>query len=113
MPGAFVACDRLAFLEVAQAFDRAGQVDSAIAGYQRFVELRALRWFAPPRTLDMVTPRIAPAWRRLGELLEVKGDKKRAIDAYERFLDFWSNADPELQPTYVQCASEPTASGAR
>lgn len=97
--GAYVTCDRMAFLEVAQAYDRAGQVDSAIAAYQRFVELRALRWFAAPRTLDIVTPRIAPAWRRLGELLEAKGDKKRAIEAYERFLDFWSNADPELQPT--------------
>lgn len=99
IPGAFVTCDSLAFIEVAEAFDRAGQVDSAIVAYRRFVELRALRWFAPPRTLDIVTPRIAPAWRRLGELLESKGEKKQAIEAYEHFLDFWRNADPELQPT--------------
>ncbi len=98
MPGAYLACDRLAFLEVAEAFDRAGQADSAIAAYRRFAELRALRWFAPPRTLDLVTPRIAPAWRRLGELLEAKGEKQPAIDAYQRFLDFWREADPELQP---------------
>ncbi|MGH7695662.1 MAG: protein kinase domain-containing protein, partial [Gemmatimonadaceae bacterium] len=53
--GAYVTCDRLAFLEFAEAFDRAGQPDSAIAAYRRFVELRALRWFAPPGTLDIVT----------------------------------------------------------
>lgn len=96
--GAFLTCDSLAFLEVAQAYDRAGLVDSAIVAYRRFVELRAQRWFAPPGALDVITPRIAPAWRRLGELLESKGDKKRAIEAYERFLDFWRNADSELQP---------------
>jgi len=97
--GAYVTCDRLAFLEVAEAFDRADEADSAIAAYRRFVELRALRWFAPTGTLDIVTPRIAPAWRRLGELLESKGKNREAIEAYERFLDFWRNADPELQPT--------------
>jgi tetratricopeptide (TPR) repeat protein len=97
--GAYVTCDSLAFLEVAEAFDRAGQADSAIAAYRRFVDLRALRWFGAPGTLDIVTPRIAPAWRRLGELLESKGHNREAIEAYEHFLDFWRNADAELQPT--------------
>ncbi len=98
MPGALLICDRMAFLEVAEAHDRAGRADSAIAAYQRFVELRALRWFGAPRTLDLVTPRIATAWRRLGELLESKGERRKAIEAYERFLDFWRDADPDLQP---------------
>ena len=96
--GAFAACDRMAFLEVAEAHDRAGRADSAIAAYRRFVELRALRTFAPPRSAYVGTPKLAPAWRRLGELLEAKGDRKAAIDAYERFLDYWRDADPDLQP---------------
>jgi tetratricopeptide (TPR) repeat protein len=108
MSGAFVVCDSLAFLEVAEAYDRAGQADSAIAAYRRFVELRARRWFAPTTVLDIVTPRIAPTWRRLGELLESKGEKKSAIEAYERFLDYWRNADPELQPT-VRAVRERTS----
>ena len=94
----FVACEQMAFLEVAEAHDRAGRADSAIAAYRRFVNLRALRYFGPPRSIDDVTPRIAPAWRRLGELLEAKGDRKGAIDAYERFLDYWRDADADLQP---------------
>jgi tetratricopeptide (TPR) repeat protein/tRNA A-37 threonylcarbamoyl transferase component Bud32 len=94
----FVACERMAFLEVAEAHDRAGRADSAIAAYRRFVNLRGLRYLGPPRSIDDVTPRIAPAWRRLGELLEAKGDQKGAIEAYERFLDFWRDADADLQP---------------
>ena len=62
------------------------------------MELRALRTFAPPRSAYVGTPKLAPAWRRLGELLEAKGDRKAAIDAYERFLDYWRDADPDLQP---------------
>ncbi|HJU73850.1 MAG TPA: tetratricopeptide repeat protein, partial [Gemmatimonadaceae bacterium] len=101
-PSMMVLCERMAFLEVAQAHDRAGRVDSAIAAYRRFVELRASRLIGPPRTVDVATPKIAPAWRRLGELYQTKGDRVRAIEAYERFLDFWRNADPELQPIVRQ-----------
>jgi len=96
--GAFAACDRMAFLEVAEAHDRAGRADSAIAAYRRFVTMHGQRAFAPPRSIDVVTPKLAPAWRRLGELLEAKGDRQQAIEAYERFLDYWRDADPDLQP---------------
>lgn len=96
--GAWAICDNMALLEMAEAFDRAGQADSAIAAYQRFVNLKASRTIGPEGTFDLVTPRIAPALRRLGELLEAKGEKRPAIEAYERFLYFWRRADPELQP---------------
>jgi tetratricopeptide (TPR) repeat protein len=98
VPNEFALCARMAFLEVAIAFDGAGNADSAIAAYRRFVDLRALRYLAPPRTADLGTPRLAPALRRLGELLEAKGERQAAIEAYERFLEFWNDADPDLQP---------------
>jgi tetratricopeptide (TPR) repeat protein/tRNA A-37 threonylcarbamoyl transferase component Bud32 len=91
-------CDHMAFLEVAQAYDQAGQTDSAIAAYRRFIEWKGLRTIGPPRTVDVVTPRIAPAWRRLGELLDEKREHRQAIEAYERFLEYWDQADPDLQP---------------
>jgi tetratricopeptide (TPR) repeat protein len=97
VPNALAICSQMAFLEIAIAFDRAGQADSAIAAYRRFVDLRALRFLSPPRSADLGTPRLAPALRRLGELLEAKGEKQAAIAAYERFLEFWADADPELQ----------------
>ena len=96
--GSVAMCNRMSFLEVAQAYDQAGQTDSAIAAYRRFIEWKGMRTLGPPRTIDVVTPRIAPAWRRLGELLDEKGDDRQAIEAYEQFLDYWDQADPELQP---------------
>ncbi|MEW5917228.1 MAG: tetratricopeptide repeat protein, partial [Gemmatimonadota bacterium] len=95
---AFAVCDSRAFLEAAEAYDRLGRSDSAIAAYERFVRLKALRHIGPPTMFDVTTPKIAPAWRRLGELWESKGDQRRAIEAYERFLELWRNADAELQP---------------
>ena len=41
---------------------------------------------------------LAPALKRLGELYEARGDRKRAAEYYEKFVDLWKNADPELQP---------------
>ena len=38
------------------------------------------------------------AYVRVGELYEQRGDRERAIDYYQRFVDLWLNADPELQP---------------
>ena len=40
----------------------------------------------------------APAARRLGELYEAKGDRPKALQYYEHFVDLWKTADPELQP---------------
>ena len=41
---------------------------------------------------------LAATYQRLGELYEEKGDRKRAVQSYEKLLDLWKNADPELQP---------------
>jgi tetratricopeptide (TPR) repeat protein len=97
-PGGFASCEPLSMVEAAEAHDRAGRVDSAIAVYRRFVTITTIRQLGPPLSLDETTPLIAPAYRRLGELLEQKKDVRGAIEAYERFLDFWREADPELQP---------------
>ena len=36
--------------------------------------------------------------RRLGSLLEAKGDTRRALQNYDQALRMWSKADPGLQP---------------
>jgi tetratricopeptide (TPR) repeat protein len=33
---------------------------------------------------------------RLGAILEKKGDKKRAVEHYRKFLELWKDADPDL-----------------
>ncbi len=42
--------------------------------------------------------RFAPTLRRLGELHEHQGERQTAIGYYNRFVELWKDADPELQP---------------
>jgi tRNA A-37 threonylcarbamoyl transferase component Bud32 len=76
---------------VAYAYDQAGQADSAVAVYERWLATPGYlapwdSWFLP-RTL-----------RRLGELYEARGDARKAGGYYRRFADLWKNADLEFQP---------------
>jgi hypothetical protein len=75
-----------------RAFEAAGQQDSALATYERFLS-----------TGD--PDRIFPdgLWRatvllRLGDLYTVRGDRARAATRLAEFVMLWKNADPELQP---------------
>jgi eukaryotic-like serine/threonine-protein kinase len=54
-----------------------------------------------PNVMGRVTAEpysLAPTYKRLGELYEAKGDRKRAAEYYGRFVELWKDADPELQP---------------
>jgi tetratricopeptide (TPR) repeat protein len=80
------------FAEAANAMDRAGRADSAIALYERalgqptiFAVFYEVNWY--PFAL-----------RRLGELYEARGDRDEAIASYQKFIDLWRDADAELQP---------------
>jgi len=77
-----------------RAFEASHEPDSAIAQYEGYLSKPfADRFFAP------YDPSLLPSvHRRLGELYEAKGDASKAIDHYQRFVDMWKNADPELQP---------------
>jgi hypothetical protein len=69
-------------------------VDSAVAYYER-----ATTDYYPDRTIDGFDPMFLPSFlKRLGELYEQRGDTKKAIAAYDRFVTLWRRADPELQP---------------
>jgi tetratricopeptide (TPR) repeat protein/tRNA A-37 threonylcarbamoyl transferase component Bud32 len=87
----YAACERCTFINLARAFDLAGQRDSAIAYFERYAN-----------TSDgfMFEDR---AWRagthkRLGELYEAAGDLPKAASNLEKFVNLWKDADPELQP---------------
>ena len=78
--------------DLAIAYDRAGQRDSAVANYERYVDTPwAERWSSDGEFTGY-------ALRRIAELSEQAGDSARASRAYSRFLHLWENADPELQP---------------
>ncbi len=86
-------CTICALPIIANAFDLAGQRDSAIAVYTRLVD-------APPVSnrvqLDQFF--LGTSLKRLGELLEATGDRARAAHYYQQFVELWANADASLQP---------------
>ncbi|HET9426292.1 MAG TPA: protein kinase [Gemmatimonadaceae bacterium] len=79
---------------LAMNFDQSGQADSAIAAYTRFV--RSPSVLGPRAEYNSLF--LTGSYKRLGELLEAKGDVRGAIENYERALHLWRNADPVLQP---------------
>jgi tetratricopeptide (TPR) repeat protein/tRNA A-37 threonylcarbamoyl transferase component Bud32 len=77
---------------IGAAFEKAGNADSAIAYYQRHLEVPWLfridddAWASPA------------AYRRLGALYEERGKTELALENYGKFVDVWREADPVLQP---------------
>ncbi len=82
----------LGLFELARAFERARQPDSALALYERVVSTPHFY-----RIFD-VAHALAPSLKRLGELYEERGGRAKAREYYGRFVDLWKDADPELQP---------------
>jgi tetratricopeptide (TPR) repeat protein len=77
--------------DLARAYDRAGRVDSALVEYERLLsETFRNRVFRDAFAL-------APTYKRLGELYEERGEREKALENYNSFLELWSDADPELQ----------------
>jgi tetratricopeptide (TPR) repeat protein len=85
-------CASCGWYERARVYDRMGQTDSALTLYDRILTTPGIwRMFEDAY-------RLAPTYRRLGELYEARGDRAKARDYYGRFVDLWRDADPELQP---------------
>jgi eukaryotic-like serine/threonine-protein kinase len=84
-------CQTCEDAEIGLAFDRAEMVDSTIHVYEHFVNT------PDPWDLNEKTWSLARVLRRLGELHEAKGNRAEAVRYYQRFVDLWKNADPELQ----------------
>ena len=87
---------------LAQAYDRAGQPDSAIATYERYIgtpDIVRLGWIL---RLGNDGTQLAPAHKRLGELYEQRGDRERARHHYARFVELWRECDPELRSAVTE-----------
>ena len=86
-------CRLCALPGLARAYDAAGQADSALAVYERYVELPGpfRLWTGDAIYRGMVL-------ERLGQLYEERGDLDRAAEYYAMFVELWAEADAELQP---------------
>jgi tetratricopeptide (TPR) repeat protein len=81
---------------LARAYDMAGEADSAIAFYERYVNMPSLD------RLRFDNVRLARTYYRLAELHEEKGDSSTAAEYYGRFVRLWKDADPVLQARVTQ-----------
>ena len=87
----FAAFPQGAAINMARAFDLAGERDSAIVYFERFVD-------EPHAYLWDDQSWLAGTYKRLGELHEASGDLPKAATNLEKFIELWKDADPELQP---------------
>jgi tetratricopeptide (TPR) repeat protein len=90
-------CRLCGVFELARAYDLGGQVDSAVATYERYANTP---WAGSWRTHPFG---LAPALERLGQLYDEREEWAKASEYYARFVELWKDADPELLPR-VQAA---------
>ena len=89
---------------LAQAYDRLGNADSAIAVYERYVTTPSLFRLTEDNDLGPFSDdatQLAPTFKRLGELYEQRGDRAKAKHYYTRFVELWKNSDQELRPVVI------------
>ncbi|MHB1095693.1 MAG: protein kinase domain-containing protein [Gemmatimonadaceae bacterium] len=82
---------RYTWIALATAHDNAGRPDSAIAYFEKFTNSRG-------SLPDVDAEFRAGSYKRVGELYDAKGNKAKAIENFEKFVEMWKNAEPELQP---------------
>jgi eukaryotic-like serine/threonine-protein kinase len=94
MAGDFGPCTTCVLPMVATDYDLAQQPDSAIAAFTKYVESQSiLNRFNSDEIF------LAGSYKRLGELLESKGERSKAVHYYTKFMELWKNADGDLQPS--------------
>lgn len=81
-----------AFYPVGLAHERAGHPDSAIAYYERAIDLHG-----PDRLFDRSWD-LGPALERIARIHDEQGRLDEAAAYYSRFADLWADADEDLQP---------------
>jgi tetratricopeptide (TPR) repeat protein len=90
-------CSACLALFMAQAYDEAGNVDSALASFTRYDSERN-----EGSRIGIDAAYLPASYKRLGELWEEKGDRQKALGYYLKFVDLWKNADAELQPRVAE-----------
>jgi tetratricopeptide (TPR) repeat protein len=89
-------CERCALAELGRFWEAAGQPDSAIAAYEKYL-------VSPMEDqLEIDAQYLAFSHKRLGELYDQRGDREKAALHLQKFIELWKNADPELQPQVVE-----------
>jgi len=73
---------------LARAYQEAGEIDKAITEYERLIV-----YDPESNRRQLVYPKY---YYRLAKLYEQQGNKAKAIEHYEKFLNLWKDADPGI-----------------
>ncbi len=88
-------CVTCRLVEIGQSFEALQQPDSALAAYEKLA--------STPEPFPFYNDYTLPGtYRRLGEMYETKGDVKKALEYYGKFVDLWRDADASLQPRVAE-----------
>ena len=90
------ACTICLARDLARTYDLAGNADSAIAHFERYVTTPFFN------RLGQDALYLAGSHKRLGELYEARGERDKALANYLKFVELWKDADPELQPRVAE-----------
>jgi tetratricopeptide (TPR) repeat protein len=89
--------------DLGRAYDLAGQIDSAVALYERYLDtpdpLDELSGGTDRGTLAIELPGI---YQRLGELYRQRDESGKARAYSNRFVELWKDCDPKLRPQVIQ-----------
>ena len=99
------SCAHCDLYDEAEAWERGGNADSARVMLERAVTTNAFR----DESDDAF--RFGPALKKLGEMYEARGEKEKARDYYQRFVDLWRAADPVFQPQVTEAKARLAALG--
>ncbi len=85
-------CTVCALPALAMTYDAAGEPDSVVAIYERFI---TTPWMF---RVGNDSYGLARAYQRLASLFEERGETEKAMYYYGKLIELWESADPELQP---------------
>ena len=86
-------CPNCDLVDAANAWERAGESDSALARYAVSVTLPEYRTNSGDDSWTL-----GNTYRKLGEMYEARGDRAKALEYYGDFVQLWRDADAVLQP---------------
>ena len=100
------ACTVCELPELAQALEAAGDIDAAIAIYERY--------FSTPWKWRFETDAPSLGWsiKRQAELYEKQRQPARAAEQYVKLLRLWDSADPDLAPMLREVRARTALEGA-
>ena len=99
------ACANCWRYDQGEMWSAAGNDDSTLAALEPVVNSINTR----DQTSDALY--YGPALNRLGEIYEARGDKAKAREYYQRFVDLWRAADPNFQPQVAEARRRIAALG--